>query len=268
MTEQKWYTIGEFARLTHVTERALRFYDKKTLLKPSGRNAQGHRLYSDKDIVRLQKIVTLKYLDYTLEEIAEYLNKPELDLKRSLAFQKQLLLKKREHLDKVIETLNSVQEMMEESEYFQRDDILMLIYAFQMEDRHKDWLKQRLSHTTVDALFFEGRPDERKEFERRLMAIYAELKQFGKEGKQPDDPVVQDKAQELITVMFSYIGEEPMEEFLTNIGTESVDPILFPDFTQEEDIFLQQVFENMNDPRIRNMFEDTESHTREEGDKE
>lgn len=32
----QWFTIGEFAKLTSVTERTLRFYDKRSLLKPSG----------------------------------------------------------------------------------------------------------------------------------------------------------------------------------------------------------------------------------------
>ena len=65
-----YYTTGEFARMAHVTIRTIRYYDKKGLLKPSFVNESGYRMYSDEDFLRLQKILSLKYLGFSLKEIS------------------------------------------------------------------------------------------------------------------------------------------------------------------------------------------------------
>jgi DNA-binding transcriptional MerR regulator len=48
------YTVGEVARLAHVSVRTLHHYDDIGLLTPSGRSAAGYRLYSPADLRRLQ----------------------------------------------------------------------------------------------------------------------------------------------------------------------------------------------------------------------
>src|SRR5690606_39875455 len=54
----------------------------------------GQRYYNDANIITVQKIVTFKYLDYSLEEIKELLQKDD-SLLQSLEHQKLQLLKKR-----------------------------------------------------------------------------------------------------------------------------------------------------------------------------
>jgi DNA-binding transcriptional MerR regulator len=56
------YQANEFAELAGVTVRALHHYDRLGLLKPSGRTNSGYRLYTDRDLVRLEQIVVLKFL--------------------------------------------------------------------------------------------------------------------------------------------------------------------------------------------------------------
>ena len=47
------WSVGELARATGVTVRALHHYDEVGLLAPSARTAAGHRRYSDEDLRRL-----------------------------------------------------------------------------------------------------------------------------------------------------------------------------------------------------------------------
>ena len=54
--------------------RALRYYDEIGLLSPSRRTEGGHRLYTAGDIVRLQRIKSLRALGLSLREIGEYLD--------------------------------------------------------------------------------------------------------------------------------------------------------------------------------------------------
>jgi MerR family transcriptional regulator, thiopeptide resistance regulator len=67
------YTVGEAARLSHVSVRTLHHYDEIGLLEPSGRSPAGYRLYSESDLRRLQQIMIYRELDFGLEEIAQML---------------------------------------------------------------------------------------------------------------------------------------------------------------------------------------------------
>lgn len=71
MRKEGYYSSGEFARKAQVTLRTIRYYDKKDILKPTYVNEIGARFYTDEDFARLQQILLLKYLDFSLEEIRE-----------------------------------------------------------------------------------------------------------------------------------------------------------------------------------------------------
>ena len=71
--------IGEVAERTEVTQRTLRFYEEKGLLKPPTRMEGGFRLYSEADIQRVQQIKELKQLlGFTLAEIKEMVDAEEV----------------------------------------------------------------------------------------------------------------------------------------------------------------------------------------------
>ncbi len=61
--------IGEFARLTGVPAKTLRFYDELGLLEPAHRTAAGYRLYGPEEAARLAFIKRAKLLGLNLEEI-------------------------------------------------------------------------------------------------------------------------------------------------------------------------------------------------------
>jgi MerR family transcriptional regulator, thiopeptide resistance regulator len=66
--------IGELAKQTGISIRMLHYYDEIELLSPSQRTESGHRLYAEPDIIRLQQIMSLRQLGFSLEEIRECLN--------------------------------------------------------------------------------------------------------------------------------------------------------------------------------------------------
>src|SRR3712207_7757414 len=76
------WKVGELARRTGLSVRALRYYDGIELLSPSRRSEGGHRLYTAEDVVRLQRIKSLRALGFTLREIREYLDGSEVPLER------------------------------------------------------------------------------------------------------------------------------------------------------------------------------------------
>ncbi|SEN52174.1 MerR family transcriptional regulator [Lihuaxuella thermophila] len=71
------YSIGEFARKARVTVRSLHHYEEIGLLLPSATTEGGHRLYSDQDFIRLQQIVLLKSLGFSLQAIRQILDRED-----------------------------------------------------------------------------------------------------------------------------------------------------------------------------------------------
>ncbi len=77
--EGAYLQIGEVAERTSVTQRTLRFYEEKGLLKPPSRMEGGFRLYSEDDVSRVEQIRQLqKLLGFSLAEIKEMVEAEEL----------------------------------------------------------------------------------------------------------------------------------------------------------------------------------------------
>jgi DNA-binding transcriptional MerR regulator len=68
--------VGELARRTGLTVRALHHYDAISLLKPSLHTEAGYRLYTAGDVTRLQQILSLRQLGFSLDEIRDFLDRP------------------------------------------------------------------------------------------------------------------------------------------------------------------------------------------------
>ena len=71
MKKEGYYSSGQFAKMAEVSVRTIRYYDKQNILKPSYVNENGARFYSDRDLARLQQILLLKFLGFSLDDIRE-----------------------------------------------------------------------------------------------------------------------------------------------------------------------------------------------------
>lgn len=108
---KKLYTAGELAKIAGVSSRTIRFYDEKGILKPCGYSDEWYRLYDDSSVVILQQILMLKYVGFSLEEIAELIKQEnKLPMKEMLEKQKELMLQKRNQIDKIIGALDKAQQ--------------------------------------------------------------------------------------------------------------------------------------------------------------
>ena len=77
--EGAYLQIGEVADRLGVTQRTLRFYEEKGLLKPPGRMEGGFRLYSEEDVRRVEQVKQLqKLLGMPLAEIKEMVEAEEI----------------------------------------------------------------------------------------------------------------------------------------------------------------------------------------------
>ena len=98
-------TIKELAALSGLTVRTLHHYDRIGLLCPKRNNANGYRLYEQKELDRLQQILFFRTCGLPLGEIARILNQPDYCPLEALELQRQALLHQREQLDVRIQTV-------------------------------------------------------------------------------------------------------------------------------------------------------------------
>jgi DNA-binding transcriptional MerR regulator len=87
----RYYRVGEVATLTRVSVRTLHHYDRIGLLHPALHSAAGYRLYGELELLRLQQILTLRYLGFPLKRIGQLLDRDDFDLIASLRVQRQAL---------------------------------------------------------------------------------------------------------------------------------------------------------------------------------
>jgi DNA-binding transcriptional MerR regulator len=104
------YTVGDVARLSHVSVRALHHYATFGLLPASGRSDANCRLYSDADLERLRPIVCYRELGLSLEQIAQILASPGTGADEHLRRQHHLL---RDRLSRTQALLQALEHEME-----------------------------------------------------------------------------------------------------------------------------------------------------------
>lgn len=104
-----YYKTGQFAKLANVSERTIRYYDKIGLLKPSFVMENGYRQYSDLDLLKLQKILSLKHLGFSIEEIFPMVM-DNTDLKESFDLQIDLIEDKMSHFQSLKDALKKASQ--------------------------------------------------------------------------------------------------------------------------------------------------------------
>jgi DNA-binding transcriptional MerR regulator len=97
--------IGEVAERTGVTQRTLRFYEEKGLLKPPSRMEGGFRLYSEHDVQRVERIKRLQQLlGFNLAEIKEMLDAEDVKMQLRAEYRPESALpQKRQQVERAIE---------------------------------------------------------------------------------------------------------------------------------------------------------------------
>lgn len=107
------YRIGELARKAGVTVRTVRYYESLGLLKSQARSDGGQRYYSDADLVYISRIIELKNLDFSLEEIGEIIQMGNEDSTGELR-RLQLLKQYRSKLSEALERKAALEHRVSE----------------------------------------------------------------------------------------------------------------------------------------------------------
>lgn len=159
-------TVKEVSRLAGISIRTLRYYDEIGLLKPTAVTEAGYRLYSDRDLERLQEIMFFKELELPLEKIKQLMADPALDREEILLVQQAALERKRNRLNGIIELIQDVRKGVN----------TMSFEAFSEEDIEK----------IVDHTIKQAKPEDISMFVEKFGSMEAFREALAKDLKDPE----------------------------------------------------------------------------------
>ena len=205
--------IKEFAELTGVTVRTLRYYDKIGLLKPSFIDQNnGYRFYDEKSLERMQEILFYRELDFSLKSISEILSYQNYNKQDIIKEQKYLLTLKKQRLEKIISALEAIE---------QKGEIQMDIFDnTQFENAKNDFedeVKKRWGNTSAYNEYKSKSKDITNNVYEDFDSIFGEFADSMKESFSPSD----DDVQSLVKKLQNFITENfytCTNEILSGLG--------------------------------------------------
>lgn len=150
MRKAGYYSSGEFADKAHITKKTVRYYDEHKILTPSFVNENGARFYTDDDFARLQQILFLKYLGFSLDEIKEMTmqNTDRAFLSESLHMQLGLIEERMEQMEVMKSALSDAAGAVDAGAAVDWSHMLQLVNVNEMERKIKT---QYLNSSNISA---------------------------------------------------------------------------------------------------------------------
>jgi len=178
------YTIGQFAKRSGVTVRTLHHYEKLGLLPPSGRTESGYRRYTERDVLRLHRILAFRHMGVLLKDIAPFLGPNAPPLQNLLAQQTLAIQAEIDRLQRVLSMLSRTAAVAK-SEGGQNlsDQLLDLMNSMHSIQQHYTAEELKQLHSLRDAM----PSDDRLKAKAELAEL---LQQFGaakSRGTKPTD---------------------------------------------------------------------------------
>jgi DNA-binding transcriptional MerR regulator len=210
MSTRTW-TIGELAKRTGVSVRALRHYDEIGLPSPVGRTEAGYRLYIGEDIVRLHRIKALRQMGFSLDEARDLLDRSAVSPRQMVDDHVRRL---EEHIaleQRLCERLNRLARRLSSAEEISSEEFLDVIEVMSMVENSEKyytpeqfaWLRERAQTVGEERI-----QQVESEWPQLIAQVQAEMDR----GTDPKDERVQILAARWQGLIEEFTGGNPQIE--------------------------------------------------------
>jgi DNA-binding transcriptional MerR regulator len=215
--------VGELAKRTGLTVRTLHHYDDIGLLMPSLHTESGHRLYTAVDVGRLQQVVSLRQLGFSLEQVGNCLDEPDfspLDVIRNQVarLRGQIELERR-----LCERLEDLAAVFGSAGTVTAEDFLRAIEAMTMIENYytpeqMEMLKKRSEQVG---------PEYIKQGQDAWAQLHADVRVAMEQGIDPADPRAQALGRRRRDLVNAFTGGDAgIEQSLKRMWTEQRDKLV------------------------------------------
>ncbi|RLL41293.1 MerR family transcriptional regulator [Oceanobacillus piezotolerans] len=216
------FSIGEFSKHTKVSIRTLHYYDEISLIKPVKDVRTGHRIYSEENIQTLHKVMTLKSLGYSLEQIKELIYRSSMDMTiiESLRMQKEKLEMDREKIDTSLSTLRRTIAILEEVGEVDSTILMSIIAGMQTEKEQRSYAEKLVDKDIVDQ-YYDVSEDIKLELEKASLKFYERVKQLAEKPIHHEE--VHEMLHDYFSLIFKLTGKDEFQEALADVVSKIED---------------------------------------------
>lgn len=225
MKDKTILSIGELAADIGVTVRTLQYYDRIGLLR-SQFNESGRRVYSKDDIFKLQQIIFLKSLGFSLKEINEQILKADSisDAKEVFLSQRQILSQQMDSLNEIIKTLDAVILEIGKGKKISLDKLTAMIYLMKKESPYAfvlSYLKEEQLKKINERYKEPDAQENGEDILFKTQSIFTELNTLYKKGADPAGKEGQDLAKKWWDMVTEFAdGDQGLLATLINVGAD------------------------------------------------
>jgi DNA-binding transcriptional MerR regulator len=203
--------IGDLAKRTGVSIRTLHHYDEIGLLSPSHRSESGHRLYGREEVVRLQQVLSLRQIGFSLEQVRETLDRPDFDVRSVIELHLARLRQQiatQQDLCARLESIAARFPTASAEEFIQAIEVMTMFEKYYSQEQLDTLAKRREQ-------LGEARMREVEQEWPRLMAdVRAEMQR----GTDPKDPRIQALATKWMELIHEFTGGDAgIQQSLSNM---------------------------------------------------
>ena len=217
---QGFMTVGEVAKKMGVTIRTLQYYDREGLLSPSAESKGGRRLYTDKDLITLHQIISLKSLGFSLDDIKERLISLETptDVANALTEQADDIRKKIEQLQASLSAIEQLKAEVLQMQTVKFKKYADIIVNLQMKN-DSYYLIKRFDDDTLDHIRSQFDKESGLDFMDRFNRLSDEIVQLQKENVPPESEKCQQVVKEYWGLIMEFTnGDMSMLPKLVEVG--------------------------------------------------
>jgi DNA-binding transcriptional MerR regulator len=197
--------VGELARRTGLSVRALHHYDEIGLLSPSHRSESGYRLYTEADVMRLQQILSLRTLGFSLAAAGEFLGRPDVTPDRVLRLHIAHLQERIAAQQSLCSRLERVAGRWRSDEKVPTEEFLQIIEETTMFEKYYTPEQMAALKERGEALG----PERIREVEGEWPGLMARVKEEMDRGTDPADERVQALARRWRELVAEFTGGDP-----------------------------------------------------------
>lgn len=201
-----YMTVGELAKKMGVSVRTLQYYDKEGFFSPSSVSEGGRRLCTDKDLIKLYQILSLKHLGFSLEDIKNRiisLDTPA-DVADVLAEQAAVINNEIQNLSRAYDEIKMLREevlQMQSVDFKKYADILANI---QIKNEFY-WLIKYFDEPMLDHIRKHFDKESSLEFMQRFKQLLDDIYTLQKEKIPPDSEAAQVLAKSFWEMLIEFI---------------------------------------------------------------
>ncbi|MEK5232325.1 MerR family transcriptional regulator [Lysinibacillus sp. FSL K6-0232] len=202
--KRKW-KVGELAKQTGLTVRTLHHYDQIGLFSSSDITESGHRIYTEADIVKLQQILSLKQLGFSLEEIKATIENPNFNPIEVIKIQLETVKKQIEVQEQLYSRLEGMYQLLATQQEVQSEQFIKLIEVINMSEKYftKEQLEKMKNQTEQFSL------EEKRQVENDWAELITNVRVELEKNTSPESPVVVQLAKRWQELTNKFTGGDP-----------------------------------------------------------